>query len=236
MKKNNTRFLLAVVGVLLAVLSWRLIYVANNEETEAIKIENEEVLQPQIDRLEELDANKQQYIDDTIAMEDECAGIIERFPADVLTEDQIMYYNNLELAVPNEAAIPTISMSEPTELPYSGTTTVEEFELQDDGIQMFDQPTAVSFTTTYNGLKNTFHYIYSVPGRKAIKSISLSAAADGYLSASMNMDFYYLTGTPLLYDPEPIPAVPLGKDNVFGTLDGNDEAAEEAEVEAEAEE
>lgn len=230
MKKSDVQLLLLVAGLLMAFCSWYFVYNANMDKMYEVQLENES-LQTEIKKLEELDAQKQKFIDDTASMKEECDTIVSYFPAGLLTEDEIMYYNNMELATMNEIVVPSIGMGVPTEIPYVGELAVGEYTLQDDGIKMYSSQTNLSFTTTYKGLKNTIGYIYQMPGRKAITSVSLSAGSDGYLMGSMSVDFYYMDGTPLLYTPIDIPAVPLGKDNIFGVLEENTE--DEADTEEE---
>ena len=111
--------------------------------------------------------------------------------------------------------------------------------MQDDGIKMYMAQDNISFYTTYSGLKNVVKYVYEIPGRKSISSISLTAGADGYLGGSMSVDFYALSGTEKLYMPLDIRGVPLGKDNIFGILEGSaeeDEAEPDEETDEDSEE
>lgn len=219
MKKNDKYILLAVLGVLIVFCAYRFVYKTNIAKAEEVKIQSE-TLQLEVDKLEELEANKQTYIDDTALMKQNSDEIIECFPGGLLTEDEIMYYNNMELEKINQVAVPIIKMELPTEFPYVGETTVGEYEIQDDGILMYDAKTGINLGTTYNGLKNVIRHIYEEPGRKAITDVNLTVNEEGYLVGDMAVDFYYLKGTSLLYSPTNIPPLPLGTDNIFGSLEG----------------
>lgn len=230
MNRKDVQLLILVLGILAAVLSWQFVYNPNQETAEQVSAEND-TLRERIAKLEELEANKQQYIDDTAAMQQECSEIEERFQAGFLLEDEIMYLYNMENVTQNQVVIPSISFGQTTEIPYTGNTTVGEYELQDEGIQLYTAQDNISFTTTYTGLKSMIGYIYQMPGRKSVSSISLSAGADGYLTGTMSIDFYCMTGTEKLYKPIDIQGVPLGKDNIFGVLEENpvNESEEETE-------
>lgn len=231
MKKNDKYVLLAVLGVIIAFCAYRFVYSSNMEKVEEVKLACE-TLQLEVDKLEELEANKETYIADTENMRMNCDAIIAEFPGGLLTEDEIMYYNNMELDKLNQVAVPVISMEVPTEYPYVGETVVGEYELVDDGILMYDAVTGIDFETTYNGLKNVIMHIYEEPGRKAIKEVNLAVTEDGYLAGTMKTDFYYLKGTSLLYSPTNIPPLPLGVDNIFGALEGK--AGERINADADA--
>ncbi len=220
MNRKDVQLLILVMGILVAVLSWQFVYNPNQEKAEQISAENE-TLRKTVAELEELDSKKEQYIADTETMKQDCNDIISRFEPGVEIEDAMLYLYNMENVADNQVVVPSIGFGQPSPIPYTGTTTVEEYELTDDGMQLYTAQDSISFTTTYSGLKSVVRYIYDIPGRKSISSVSLSAGTDGYLSGSMSLDFYYLTGTDKMYIPADIPGVRLGRDNIFGVLDEN---------------
>lgn len=234
MNRKDVQLLLIVLGVLLAVMSWQFIYNPNIEEAEALAAENE-TLQATVTELETLEANRETYVTETENMKNEALDVIDKFPAAFLMEDEIMYLYNMEGVVQNQVVIPNIGFGAQNEVPYAGTLTVGEYQLQDEGIKMMTAQDNITFTTTYTGLKNVIHYVYEIPGRKSISSVSLTAGADGYLSGTMSVDFYALFGTEKLYTPIDIMGVPLGKGNIFGVLDENGGADEDAEETEETE-
>lgn len=232
MNKKDVQLLCAVLGILVAVLSWQFVYNPNQEKAEQISAEND-TLRQTIKELEALEANRETYLEDTETMKTECNDVIAKFPADFLSEDKVMYLYNMENVPQNQVVIPSVSLGQQAEVPYTGQTVVGEYELQDDGIKMYMAQDDISFYTTYSGLKNIIQYVYEIPGRKSISTISLTAGADGYLGGSMSVDFYALTGTEKLYTPLDIRGVTLGKDNIFGMLEGSsEEDTEESDEES----
>ncbi len=229
MNRKDVQLLILVLGILVAVLSWQFVYNPNQEKAEAINAEND-TLRNTIAELEALDARKEQFIADTASMQQECAEIAEHFPAGFLLEDAVMYLYNMENVTQNQVVIPSIGFGQVTEVPYSGNTAVGEYVLVDEGIKLYTAQDNVSFTTTYTGLKNMVHYIYDMPGRKSLSSVNLSASSDGYLTGSMSVDFYCMTGTEKLYVPVDIPGVVLGKSNIFGVLEENANTGSEEEA------
>lgn len=225
MNKKNVQILLMLLGLLCLVLCWQFVYTPNREKAAQVRAENAN-LQNTVTELENLTARESEFVEETKRMAQECDTIIAKFPADCWLEDRIMYLYNMECTDGNDLAIPSITLGNPEEIAYSASTTYGEYELQDDGIQMYDIQSNISFTTTYGGWKNVMDYIYRMPGRKSVTSVSMSPTSEGFLTGSMAIDFYYLTGTNEEYRPINIPAVGLGKDNIFGVLEENGNAEE----------
>ncbi|MCM1144472.1 MAG: hypothetical protein NC318_02240 [Blautia sp.] len=246
MKRSELQLLLIAIGVLLAFASWQFVYKPFQEKTAVIEAEND-TLQARVDQLELLNAKKPQYEADTEQMKADCTAIINKFPSGVYAEDIIMYFNEMELVDANDMVVPAASMGTPDRVPYNGVLEVSNYTLADDGITMDKIQSTLTYTTTYNGLKNLLSYIYGISTRKSVSSVNVTAAADGFLNGTVLVDFYYLNGTEFPYVQKDIMGVPLGTSNLFGVRtgetnssgggseEGSEEAGEEGE-EAEAEE
>lgn len=246
MSKKDIQLLLVVFGILIGFASWQFVYKPNQQKAETISTENTG-LQKEVEDLEVLDAQKEKFLADTETMKAECTKITNSFASDLLTEDQIMYLYNMEIVDANDVKVPSVSITPTIEIPYASATTVadatasetsdgtttetvEVFQPVDEGIRLFDSKSTVSFVTTNNGLKNVIQYVYDIPIRKAISSVSMTTSEEGYLTGTMELDFYYMTGTDVPYSRISIPGVPTGTNNVFGVRNGaqnnNAEAAE----------
>lgn len=221
MKKNEIMLLLIVFGILSLICSWQLIYKNNQTKTEEINAQNEE-LQKTVDRLEILNGKKAEYVAGTELMKVTGDAIIDSFASGVRIEDQVMYLYNMELVDANDVRVPGISLQPAQMVPYAGALSTEDgYELQDDGIGMYSLESTVSLITTNNGLKNVLNYIYGMDSRKSISTVSLTTTQDGYLTGSMQLNFYYLTGTEVPYVEQNISGVSTGTTNVFGVLNGS---------------
>lgn len=237
MKKENVFQLLAALGVLLGVLSWQFVYKSYVEKTEVIEAENAE-LQEVVDRLEILNAKKDEYIAETERMYQEGEAIIRNFPAGVRPEDMIMYLDNMELVDANDVSVSAVNLGNEAPIVYPGTTTFDGYEAQDDGIGMITRQSTVTFITTNNGLKNVLNYIYGISTRKSVSNVNVTVTDDGYLQGTMLLDFYYLSGIEQPYIETEIFGVPTGTDNFFGVRNGRpvQETGDGEEAEGNAEE
>ena len=208
-------------GILALVVSWQLIYKNNQAKTQEIEAQNEE-LQKTVDRLEILNGKKPEYVEATELMKASDDLIIDSFAAGVRIEDQVMYLYNMELVDANDVRVPSVSLQTAQLVPYAGTLTTEDgYELQDDGIGMYRLETTVGMTTTNNGLKNVLNYIYGMDSVKSVTGVTLTTGQDGYLTGTMKLDFFYLTGTDVPYVEQNISGVSTGTTNIFGVLNGS---------------
>ncbi len=89
---------------------------------------------------------------------------------------------------------------------------------QDTGI-LYSTPLAMTFTSTYDGLKNILEAIPVNQNKQSIESVS--AAFDtttGNISGTITLNKFYLIGANRTYIEPNITGVPTGTDNIFGTV------------------
>lgn len=94
-KKSEIQLLIAVIGVLIAVCTYFLVYSSFNEKSDALEAQNV-TLSSQVATLEILDQRKADYIEATGKMQSYITNFENRFPADILPEDSIMMVKTLE--------------------------------------------------------------------------------------------------------------------------------------------
>ena len=94
-KKSEIQLLIAVLGVLLAVVTYFLVYAKFNDMSETIETQNAS-LRSQVSTLEILEQRKADYLEATEKMQSYITGFENRFPADILPEDSIMMVKTLE--------------------------------------------------------------------------------------------------------------------------------------------
>ena len=234
-KKSEIQLLIAVIGVLIAVCTYFLVYSSFNEKSDALEAQNV-TLSSQVATLEILDQRKADYIEATEKMQSYITNFENRFPADILPEDSIMMVKTLEDYTRTEVA--NIAFGSEAEVVYTpaadaATTTADATAATDaaaspvstDGTayadtHMYEVPLSISISCTYDDFKGLVRYIYNQQERESIQGVSISYnETDGMLTGNMTMNTYYLLGTDKVYSSPYIPDMQMGVDTIFGNVE-----------------
>lgn len=255
LKKSDVNILIMLAGILIPVAIYFFVYTSFTEKTAAMNADNE-TLQTEVDYLQDLADHKQQYIDDTAAMQIQIDEIKSRFPAEYKPEDDIMYI----IGVENDygAEIPTIAMGtssmievaaaaeETAEAPAEGAEATDDaagdtVDTTTPAISLYQTPISVSMQSSYRSLKDIVTYINTDTDRKSIDSLSVVFDTEtGLLASTMAFNAYSLTGTEKEYTAPQVNGVFYGTSDIFNTgeksaaIAAEKNAAQEAEA-AEAE-
>ena len=241
-KKSEIQLLIAVIGVLIAVCTYFLVYSSFNEKSDALEAQNV-TLSSQVATLEALDQRKADYIEATEKMQSYITNFENRFPADILPEDSIMMVKTLEdytrtevanIAFGSEAevvytpaadaATATADATAAADTTASAATTVAS-PVSTDGTayadtHMYEVPLSISISCTYDDFKGLVRYIYNQQERESIQGVSISYnETDGMLTGNMTMNTYYLLGTDKVYSSPYIPDMQMGVDTIFGNVE-----------------
>ena len=245
-KKSEIQLLIAVIGVLIAVCTYFLVYSSFNEKSDALEAENA-TLSSQVATLEILDQRKADYIEATEKMQSYITNFENRFPADILPEDSIMMVKTLEDYTRTEVA--NIAFGSEAEVVYTPAadvaTTTEDATAATDAAadtaadttaaaaspvstagtvyadtHMYEVPLSISISCTYDDFKGLVRYIYNQQERESIQGVSISYnETDGMLTGNMTMNTYYLLGTDKVYSSPYIPDMQMGVDTIFGNVE-----------------
>lgn len=246
-KKSEIQLLIAVIGVLIAVCTYFLVYSSFNEKSDALEAQNV-TLSSQVATLEILDQRKADYIEATGKMQSYITNFENRFPADILPEDSIMMVKTLEDYTRTEVA--NIAFGSEAEVVYTPaadaatttadataatdttttdaaatTTTASTSPVSTDGTayadtHMYEVPLSISISCTYDDFKGLVRYIYNQQERERIQGVSISYnETDGMLTGNMTMNTYYLLGTDKVYSSPYIPDMQMGVDTIFGNVE-----------------
>ena len=246
-KKSEIQLLIAVIGVLIAVCTYFLVYSKFNEKSDALEAQNV-TLSSQVATLEALDQRKADYIEATEKMQSYITNFENRFPADILPEDSIMMVKTLEDYTRTEVA--NIAFGSEAEVVYTPaadaatttadataatdttttdaaatTTTASTSPVSTDGTvyadtHMYEVPLSISISCTYDDFKGLVRYIYNQQERESIQGVSISYnETDGMLTGNMTMNTYYLLGTDKVYSSPYIPDMQMGVDTIFGNVE-----------------
>ena len=246
-KKSEIQLLIAVIGVLIAVCTYFLVYSSFNEKSDALEAQNV-TLSSQVATLEILDQRKADYIEAAGKMQSYITNFENRFPADILPEDSIMMVKTLEDYTRTEVA--NIAFGSEAEVVYTPaadaatttadataatdttttdaaatTTTASTSPVSTDGTayadtHMYEVPLSISISCTYDDFKGLVRYIYNQQERESIQGVSISYnETDGMLTGNMTMNTYYLLGTDKVYSSPYIPDMQMGVDTIFGNVE-----------------
>lgn len=230
-KKSDINLLIMLLGVLIAVAAYFLVFTAYNEKTAALESDNA-VLQEEVDGLKELADNKQMYIDETARMNTEITDTMARFPAGVLPEDILMYAYTLEntqsvyfesiamdnaslvtVAVDNAATGDAVEGAEVTE--ETGDTVVASAGMQDT-VFLYSTPVTYGFRSTYRSVKEIMEGIVMGQDRMNLQDITLSFDSEtGCIKGSLATNIYTMDGTGKYYELLDISGIQLGVDDLF---------------------
>lgn len=224
-KKSEIQLLIAVIGVLIAVCTYFLVYSSFNEKSDALEAQNV-TLSSQVATLEALDQRKADYIEATEKMQSYITNFENRFPADILPEDSIMMVKTLEDYTRTEVAnIAFGSEAEVVYTPAADAATTAASPVSTDGTayadtHMYEVPLSISISCTYDDFKGLVRYIYNQQERESIQGVSISYnETDGMLAGNMTMNTYYLLGTDKVYSSPYIPDMQMGVDTIFGNVE-----------------
>ena len=145
-KKSEIQLLIAVLGVLLAVVTYVLVYAKFNDMSETIETQNAS-LRSQVSTLEILEQRKADYLEATEKMQSYITGFENRFPADILPEDSIMMVKTLEDYTRTDVA--NIAFGTEAEVPYAAETAAatDGTAAATDGTAAASDATATADTT-----------------------------------------------------------------------------------------
>ena len=242
MKSSDAKLLIMLVCIGAAVGSW--VYCTNSlqPKTEMIKNENA-ALQTEVDYLQDLMNNKQFYIDETESMRAQSEEIMDQFPADVKTETQIMYANDLELTnafVVEDVTMPGKEMvtvaTATTEQPVATDAAATDAVATDDtatqpagssletSVMLYRNPTTIGFRTTYKSIKDIIKVLNeSTVDKKSIELLSLAYDEEtGNLKGELQVAMYSMDGNGKEYVAPSVTGVKNGSDNIFKSSENAD--------------
>lgn len=229
-KKTDINLLIMLLGVLIAVAAYFLVYSEYNEKTATIESENA-VLATEVDELQKLADNKQMYIDETARMNTEMTDIMARFPAGVLPEDVLMYAYTLEntqsviftsLAIDQKQMVNVAVEAAPVTEESSDSVDAEgnDAVVATGGLKetvfLYATPVDYGFISTYRSIKDIMKGIVQGQDRMNIESLTLSFDGEyGCIKGTINTNIYTMDGTGKYYELQDISGIQLGVDDLF---------------------
>ena len=200
--------LLGLLGVVLAVVSYVLIYNPTTLKTETLKTEVA-ALQKRVDKLTELENNMDHYKKQIEVNKEVAEKVVERFPAEIKPENEIVYVIELEDEL--DVQFPTLTYGTPVEVAVTDKNA---------GVNAYCTALNLSYRATYQGLKDVILHTAGKTDRMVVDSLTASFdATTGNLAGSMTINMYTLTGTEKVYEKPYVPSMYMGLPNIFGTIE-----------------
>ena len=231
LSKRDIKLLLMLLGLVAVVASFYLVYTPAKERREAIEAQNVE-LQNQVSRLEELNANKPEYEQSIIDMNQEITALTAEFPAETKEEDGIYFAHLMETNVSGDVGISAVTLGNPevvlvTEVVNGATEGTADASTVEGGAAatvseytMYRTRNGFVYTTGYFGMKNLVNTINTQMDKITIQTLSVSYdTATGLLSGTVDANFFTMEGTEREYVKPNLPHVSEGTDNLFKTAE-----------------
>ncbi len=213
LKKSHK--LLMILGVLIVILMYVFITMPLQNTKDVMQIEILS-LEAEIATLEMHTQNIDYYQESINEDSNYINKEMDTYPVAIREEDIIMWTLGLENTIGGNVS--ALSFSQPIaimDFPVHFTDIIGE---NYEHIYAFSTQSAVTGTFNYSQMKNALDYIYSGYQPTSTDVVNLTYdATTGNLSVNMSVIKYYLDYFGSEYEPLPVPEVPLGVPNPFGS-------------------
>ncbi len=206
---------IVVLGALVIVMLYALVYLKYSEKTLALESSNGQ-LKNSIRDLKVYYDNMETYEEQIELASEEIQKLLEPYPAGARPEDVLM----LAVDIQENSVIQysNINMAE-SELVYEVTQDIVEgagIEGLENKIEFKKKHATYVNLTNYENLKECIEQIYASSNRIGIQQISYSKHENSnILDGTIDLSFYYATGTGKKYVSPEIEEYPMGAENIF---------------------
>lgn len=221
-KQKEWGLLVAIVGIVVLALVWARLYQPYQEETQTLEAACTELTQ-QIEQLKVWQKEMDLYEEENDTMKEDINGLLAKFPPESRKEDVIVYAADLE-AHNSNTEIASIGLGD-LELLYSVDASGVYLNEADEQnriartFSLYGRQITFANTFSYRGMKQFVREIVEDSASKSIESMSLSFdRSTGMLTGSTVLNVFTLEGTERVYQPLEITDIPVGTENIFGTL------------------
>ncbi|MEG1633687.1 MAG: hypothetical protein RR314_06490 [Oscillospiraceae bacterium] len=215
--KRDAKLLLILLGIILLLVAYLAIYNPYIAKTEAVDAEIA-ALAPELSELQGHYANLDAYksgIDTAAELMD---SELRNYPSAIRDEDLIMYATTLQ----DKTGLRLTGVA------FTGAEAILQFQevsVAENGAVALRDVTAwrsgatATMTLGYQELKDMIDYISKTRTRTSLESVTVTFDSEtGELTGDLTFNKYFISGAGDVYSPTEVPSVPLGKDNLFGTL------------------
>lgn len=244
--KGQRNLLLFILGVAILVVPIRFLAMSNFDDKKSIESEKA-TQEARYNELKAMDANRQQYIDDTAKYQQDYETILAKFPAELYQDNTLMYlqgvkddydFNFPSVSMGEESLFYTLGSGATGDVSVDETATDEvslDTETVTSGYNCYSASFPVSYEGSYKDIKDVIDYIKNGEYRMTLDDISISFDdSTGLYTGSMTITSYAVSGEDRTTDHADVD-VQIGTNNIFGnptvktTDTTTDSASESAE-------
>ncbi len=213
MSKNNVKIILFLLAVILVGASYMYVFKPNMEDTDALKSEAN-TLETRLNELKEKDKNRDVYEAEIITYGEAVDEMVADFPATLDQEISVMFIKGCEEARNGEFEISSTGLGAPQQFYTLGGSADSEGNVT-GGYSCFQSDMPISYTGTYDGVKEFVDYILGYKYRMSISSINIVYDESNEVYAgSVNMHAFCVSGEDREADTLNL-NVETGVDNIF---------------------
>ena len=213
--QKSIQYVLLLLILAIGICAYEFGYVKYIEKAASVKDECKQI-EAQIAELNEKEASRAQWEEGIAESEQKISEILAKYGAGNTPEKSIMFVRGLEKAT--SATIPNVSFNTDNVIFVSPDVD----ENGNPKVEMDSTYIAISYNTTYNGLKRIMDYINTYKERMNVNSFSANYNQEnGQLAGNMIINLYSVKDADHEYTDPAVPGVKLGTDNIFGTIDWN---------------
>ncbi|MBO4415259.1 MAG: hypothetical protein J5824_04665 [Lachnospiraceae bacterium] len=213
--QKHIQYILLLLIVVIAVCAYQFGYVKYIEKANAVKEENKQI-EARINELNSKEANRETWNQQIEQSEKDIKTILSKYGPGNTPQKSIMLVRSLEDT--SGMQVGTIAFNPDTPLFISN-------DLDENGnpkVELDATSIAISYNTTYEGLKAAMDFITSYRERMNVESFSTNFNQEnGQLAGNMIINLYGVKDANHVYTEPVVGGIEIGTDNIFGTVDLN---------------
>lgn len=225
MKISDRDKKIIVIILIAAVIALPYLFIISPTKDKQEIVEGEiATLDERLTYLEELNANKDFYLEETQKLNNERDGIIANYAEDIRQENIIMFLRGIELDEDLAIKMKTLSFAGNTTTPLVAGATDEAGNVISEEVNGISTQTSVAYECGYENMKLLLNHIKTYSDRMVLSAVDMTYNGEtGKLEGMFVLDQYAITTPDRELEAAKIPAMDLGNDSIFGTYITNPE-------------
>ena len=211
--QKHIQYILLLLIVVIGFCAYQFGYVGFVEKADSIKQSNK-AIEARIDELNEKENHRAEWSESISKCDDDISQLLAKYGPGNTAEKSILFIKSLEenvdLQVPSLAFNPDSVLFVSEDLDENGNPKVE----------LNSTSLAISYVTTYDGLKKCIDYINNYQERMNVNGFTASYNQEnGLLGGNMVINLYGVKDENHVYSDPALPGIGIGVDNLFGNMD-----------------